>query len=114
MLTLQELKEHALKNKDRLYPLGDCSHCLAADLTGKTMAGHERFVGDSEPGVPRQWVSFTRGVCAARFMCNDAERVRRDSQGTLNGAQIAGALEKIENGADPYVTGAETWTNASA
>lgn len=103
MLTLETLRDHAASKPNHKFPLGDCEKCLAADLTGKVMAGHDSFVGGEK--VPPALASFTRGVCSARFLVGNT----KDSQGTLTGAQIAEALDKIIAGADAYLTGSDAW-----
>jgi hypothetical protein len=97
--TLEQLRDHARSKPNHLFPLGSCTDCLACDLTGKHMAGHDRFE-DGEP-VPPELAALTRGACDA------AESARCGA--LVPGVMIAAALDRVLAGDDPYHTGRRLW-----
>lgn len=99
-ITLEQLRDHARSKPDHLFPLISCTECLACDLTGRTMMGHGHFNG-GEP-VPKGLSLFTQGY-------SDGSRFHHCKP--VSGAEAADALDRIINGADPYLTGLDLAKN---
>ncbi len=117
MISLQALRDHAASKPEHTFHLNDCEKCLAADLTGKTMAGHTAF--SDGKSVPPALASFTRGASCARYdplspfaslPPGDPKRLAL-IEGHATGAQIAKALDGVLAGRDPYLAGMDMMLN---
>ena len=106
MITLQQLRDHAAANPDKIFPLGSRTHCLACSLTGKTMAGHDAF--EDEERVPPELARFTRGVCSS-YGFGEPMPECPNREYPIPGRTIAAALDRIIAGEDPFMVGVETW-----
>lgn len=84
-LTLDDLKNHALKEPEKKYDLSSCTDCLAADLAGVPMTGHHTF--SRLVTVDPRWGDFTQALSF--------------SFKSYTGAQIAYAIDRIIAGETP-------------
>lgn len=96
MITLEQLKAHALANPTKSFPLNSCHTCLAADLTGGVMAGHSRVTlpaGRGDEDIDPKFARYTTIVSARGY--------NRASGDARTGQQIADDIDRILAGRDP-------------
>lgn len=108
--TLEELRDHAAANPTKRYNLSSCSACLACDLTGCNMAGHQNLVRYNEDAsvadrgqVPRAFAEMTR-------TCQDHIHTQMGTGAYYTGIrptgqQIAEKVQALIDGHHPFDVG---------
>ncbi len=91
---MTQLRNHAMQNPDRLFPLNSCTQCLACDLTGKTMDGYYRFVDGSL--VDPHFAALCNKICIEDRESDSKYYERKESERSLHsGAEIASRIDAL-------------------
>lgn len=94
MLTLQQLRDHALANPKRNFPVSSCHQCLAADLLGVNREENPEppMEGHFDSRVPPAFSRLTANLGAAR----PREQLEDGTHSAMyTGAELAAAIDTL-------------------
>ena len=98
--TLEELRDYAKENPDKVFDLDSSTECLAAQYADTPMFGFQR-IGDLYR-VPKEFSDFT-----ATFVWTTQSSVPYNIHGYPTGRSLASAIDKLILGRDPSLVALE-------
>lgn len=92
MLTLQQLRDHALANPTKQFPINHCSLCLAGDLLNLASQGLS-LQGHYDYRLPRAFSELTQRLAADPS--RESELIDGQWSRLYTGAELAPMIETL-------------------